>query len=164
VVAALGAACNEPKHAERERGRRARSQAQPGIRPGGSEQDEHRHQPADEVIARRRAGLGLKEGVVQHVEADHDARREDKSVRTARQSGESREGAVSRGRRGHRRLGHMCLLFKRACTRSHGIDDEQAALAAREGRALHQSARECARGGRTLHACPEHPRVPRDRQ
>ena len=59
-----------PEHAEDQGERAAPAAAQARIRPGGQAQQGERDEPADEVVARRRAGLRLQVVVVDHVQRD----------------------------------------------------------------------------------------------
>ena len=64
----------DAEHAERQRQRAAPAAAQARIRPGGKAQQGERDEPADEMVARRGAGLRLQEVVVDHVQRDQGDR------------------------------------------------------------------------------------------
>ena len=69
VVEALNASC-DAEHAGYERNAAAPAAAQARVRPGGEAQQAERDDPADDMVARRHAGLWLQVVVVDHVQRD----------------------------------------------------------------------------------------------
>src|SRR3954454_21320399 len=95
----------EPKYAERERERAATAAAQAPIPPHRAEEERDRDQAADEVVARRRAGLRLDKAVIDDMAHDQHHGSHEQSRLAAPPGAEPRHTGAEADKHGRRRRG-----------------------------------------------------------